>query len=134
MDESANQPAEPDPDGQPNPDAPAPDASAKDISADRRRFFSQLLALGLDGVEHVGRNMGKRFTDAIASANLSETEPAPLVTGPDPAPDAIGRGEDGAGDGDEQDYLDLEALAEREPDGDADDEFFDRAEADPTYE
>lgn len=127
MDDSANQPPEP-------PKAETtPDKAAKDISADRRRFFSQLLALGLDGVEHVGRNMGKRFGDAIAAAKVNEPEPQAPAVGPDPAPHAVSRDE-GAGDGDEQDQLDLGDPAEREPDGDADDEFFDRAEVDPTYD
>ena len=69
------------------PGEPAPaDNALEDISAPRRQFFRQILALGLDRAEKVGRRVGHRFADVVEAARQAEqgaeaAEPGPVDAG-----------------------------------------------------
>jgi hypothetical protein len=45
-----------------------------DVSAERRRFFREILALGVDGVERAAREVGRRLGDAVEQARKAPGE------------------------------------------------------------
>lgn len=66
---------------------PSKDA-ANEVSTDRRGFFAQILGLGVDGAEHIGRRMGRRFGEAFGAFHAEQADPPPA---PPPAKDNVAR-------------------------------------------
>lgn len=75
-----------------NADKPTPPRTSEQVSTDRRGFFAQILGLGVDGAEHIGRRMGRRFGDAFQTLNPEAHDDVPT---PPPATDNVPRSKGG---------------------------------------
>lgn len=83
-------PDRPSSDTTPNADSPptGPEDAPPLVSTERRRFFREILFLGVQGAEHLARDVGKTLGDALESTQPTEPDdepPPPAFDPPDGA-------------------------------------------------